>query len=117
MPAEHPPILDPTVLSELRELLDDAYGELLQNFLDDLAVQMSGMEEALMTGAAHTLGQIAHKLKSASGSVGARRLSALAFELEQMGKAGDVSNALPVLAQLEAVAHDTQRAISLELTT
>lgn len=117
MSAEHPPVLDPDVLSELRELLEDGYGELLQSYLDDLASQIEALELALMSGAATTLGQIAHKLKSASGSVGARRLSALAFELEQMGKAGDVSNALPVLAQLEAVAHDTQRAISLELTT
>ncbi len=117
MSAEHPPILDPTVLGELRELLEDAYGDLLQNFLDDLAEQLPAIEEALMRGAAMTLGQIAHKLKSASGSVGALRLSALAFELEQLGKSGDVSRALPVLAQLEAVAHDTQRAISAELAT
>lgn len=117
MSADHPPILDPTVLSELRELLEDAYGDLLQNFLDDLAEQLPAMEEALMRGAATTLGQIAHKLKSASGSVGALRLSALAFELEQLGKSGDISTALPVLARLEAVAHDTQAAISAELAT
>ena len=115
MSAEHPPVLDPDVLSELRELLEDGYGELLQSYLDDLASQIEALELALMSGAATTLGQIAHKLKSASGSVGAQRLSALAFELEQIGKSGDLGTALPALARLEAVAHETQAAISAEL--
>ncbi|MDW8051974.1 MAG: Hpt domain-containing protein [Armatimonadota bacterium] len=67
--------------------------ELLSDFLAQTPALLSQIEAAIASGDAATLGKVAHALKGSARSVGADEFAAIAFELEQAGKQGDLSNA------------------------
>lgn len=111
MSNELPPIVDEITLNELRELLEDGFAELLRTYLNDLDADSRILEQRCMGGDAEALRKIAHKLKSASASVGAKRLSAIAFELEQMGREDELGGAVPALMRFAACAKATREAL------
>jgi HPt (histidine-containing phosphotransfer) domain-containing protein len=98
------PVLDSAPLVELRAL-ETRTGRggrvdgLIQMFLDGLDGRATGIHQAVDAADARTLGRLAHALKGSCGTLGARRLAALAQELEHAGAAGDASP--PGLAQLD----------------
>ncbi len=60
----------------------------------EVRVAVEAADAALVTRAAHTL-------KGAVSNFGARAAADAALRLEQMGRAGDLSHAIPALATLE----------------
>lgn len=86
-------ILDLTRLEEAFE--DDRAGiaELLEMALDTGAKHRASMEDALASGDAPALAKAAHGIKGSAGNIGALEVAALATELEQRARGGDVSGA------------------------
>ena len=85
------PVLDETVLDELRATTgDDAafVRELVETYLADVPDQLSGITDAVGANDAAALVRPAHTLKSSSATVGAMRLAAVARELEMAGRSG-----------------------------
>lgn len=80
----------------------DFLAELLSDFLTQTPELLSQIESALVSGDAATLGKVAHTLKGSARSVGADEFAAIAFELEQAGKQGDLSNASEAWQRLNA---------------
>jgi PAS domain S-box-containing protein len=74
----------------------------LRGFLDDIPRQIANMRTHLDTGAAPDVQRQAHSIKGAAASVGGNSLCALAFEIEQAGKAGDLSAAAARMNDLES---------------
>jgi len=84
------PVLDPAVLSELREMVGDAdaVNSLIDMFIQNTTEGMGHLREACDAGDAHTVKEASHRLKGSSGTVGATRLADLLQELEALAERG-----------------------------
>jgi PAS domain S-box-containing protein len=96
---------DPTALTALRRFQKpgrpDLVARLIESYLDDTPKQLQLMGTAVNEHDPETLYRAAHKLKSGSAEMGARRLSGLCKILESVGRQGSVEGALPILEQAE----------------
>ncbi len=77
---------------------------LLGEFMKNLPDQMESMRAAVEKNDADTLTKQAHTLKGASANLNANRISGRALEIEKMWRNGDLGEAMPVIAELEAEA-------------
>jgi HPt (histidine-containing phosphotransfer) domain-containing protein len=68
---------------ELMQIIADTY-------LTDMPEQIEQLKTWVQDGDVEQVAAQAHKIKGASSNVGAMALSALAFKIEQAGKAGDM---------------------------
>ncbi len=86
-------ILDLTRLQEAFE--DDTAGiaELLQMALDTGAKHLRTLEDGLGANDATTVARAAHGIKGSAGNVGAVQVAALAAELDQRARSGDLNGA------------------------
>jgi len=72
--------IDQKVLSDLREVMEDGYLQLLETFLEDSERRLSQLHEAKD---ADELGLAAHSFKGSSSNMGAVGLAELCRELEE----------------------------------
>ncbi|MDZ5601576.1 Hpt domain-containing protein [Pseudomonas sp. RP23018S] len=72
--------IDHEVLSDLREVMEDGYPQLLQTFLDDSERRLSQLHDARD---ASELGLAAHSFKGSSSDMGAVGLAELCRQLEE----------------------------------
>jgi CheY-like chemotaxis protein len=96
--------LDNAALDKLLTLVggDPALlGDLIDSFLQETPPLLVALRRSLEEGNAAGLRQAAHPLKSSSRDFGATRLSELAKELEEMGKAGQLNGAAPLVDAAE----------------
>lgn len=77
--------------------------ELVKIFLDDYPINLSAIRSALAEGNSKGVEHAAHTLKGAVANFGADVVVKEAFELERMGRAGDISHANENLQRLAAV--------------
>jgi len=77
-------------------------GELIDTYFNDAAELLATMRRALADGSVEEFRRAAHSLKSNSANLGAMKLSALAKELEMMGKAGVLDGAADKIARAES---------------
>ena len=71
--------IDHKVLSDLQEVMEDGYPQLLETFLEDSERRLSQLHEAKD---ASELGMAAHSFKGSSSNMGAMGLAALCQQLE-----------------------------------
>jgi two-component system sensor histidine kinase/response regulator len=92
-PAEADPLLDEAVIESLRQLGaragNDLLGRVLEKYLQETPKIVQNILRAMTEQDWESLRKEAHLLKSSSGNVGARGLSALARDLEHAAKDGD----------------------------
>ncbi len=74
--------IDMKTLNDMKELMEEKFGPMIEKYLENSARYIAQAEEALANSNAKTLADSAHPLKSLSASVGAMRVSELAAELE-----------------------------------
>jgi HPt (histidine-containing phosphotransfer) domain-containing protein len=75
--------------------------ELLGDFVSQTPVLINQIATALAQGDAATVGAAAHTLKGSARAVGADEFAAIALELEQAGKQGDLADAPDALQRLQ----------------
>jgi HPt (histidine-containing phosphotransfer) domain-containing protein len=81
------PILDMNTFNALKESVGtDFVGELMNTFFEDASTQMQQMKSSLASKDVETFRRAAHSLKSNAATFGATDLSALARELEMLGR-------------------------------
>ena len=94
--------LDMKTFEELKAMSGtDFIDELVDTFLDDAPKLLKEMKAALKADDADTFRRTAHSLKSNSATFGANRLSALAREMEILGKEHRLSEVEGKLQPLE----------------
>ena len=96
------PVLDINIFNALKESVGaDFVGELMNTFFEDANAQMLEMNSALASKDTESFRRAAHSLKSNAATFGAADLSALARELEMMGRDNNlaVGNRLEVLKE------------------
>ena len=75
-------------------------GEILKTFVEDASTQMQAIKDAVASRDAPTIERSAHAYKSAAGTVRAHSLAEVLRRAEMAAKAGDVSAACGLLADI-----------------
>lgn len=105
-------VIDLDVLNTLKETIGaDFLNELLSTYFEDTDSQLNTLRQALADGDAETFRRSAHSLKSNSANFGAMELSALARELEFLGKDGNLAVVGTKLDLLENEYHKVYEAL------
>lgn len=86
------PAIDIAVLQSLKEIMEDAFGMLIDTFTDDTGKLIHSLAELQQQNNVEVFTRNAHSIKSSSANLGALQLSILAAALEAQGKTGDISN-------------------------
>ena len=84
--------INPDSLAQLRELMGDALDDVLRTFIDYMPEQVDSLGSAINTNDAEAVFNVAHKMKSSCGSIGATGLAQVAEEIEMIGRAGSTEN-------------------------
>ncbi len=112
--------LDPAVIEKLRALARDTdpdlFGQMLEAFRTDSRHRIEQLGKAAVAANPKVIFSEAHALKGSSLNVGAREMSRLSFELEQIGKAGQVGGSVGLVEQLEAAFQAVDTRLEFELT-
>ncbi len=107
-----PPVIDTATLEGLVATTDAAFvAELLSAFFDDAPQLIASLKQAAADHNAEAFRRAAHSIKSTSANFGATNLSALAKELEMMGKAGHLEGAGAKIERLAAEYKQAERAL------
>jgi HPt (histidine-containing phosphotransfer) domain-containing protein len=81
---------------------DDLVAELVELFVGDVPPRLEAIGAAISTDDPGALASAAHSLKGSSATMGAVGMSELCRQMEMHGRAGDMAQAAPILATLEA---------------
>jgi two-component system, sensor histidine kinase and response regulator len=112
--------IDREVLARLRGLQGDEQtnfvAELAGVFLEDARSRLEAVEEALQKSDASAVERAAHMLKGGSGSMGARRMSGLCAQLEDVGASGDLSQGFELLGRIREELGRVDRALEAEVS-
>jgi HPt (histidine-containing phosphotransfer) domain-containing protein len=102
-------VLDMAVIERIRQMQRRGAVDLLPRlrtmFIDSSSSLVDSIEAALGSGDGEGLRRAAHTLKSASGSLGAARLSARCADLEALGRAGRLAEAAAAWQEARADHH------------
>ncbi len=79
----------------------DLLGELIELFLESSPRLLAEAEAGMARGDSQTIERAAHALKGAMQNIGAVPAAAAALELEEIGRAGEISQAERSLAKLK----------------
>ncbi len=93
-------VVDVALLDELRELLGDGFGPLLEIYVRDSASRLADLETAMAAQDSDAVRRLAHALKGSSANVGALRLTLRCKQLEDAGEAGELDRCQGLLSQV-----------------
>jgi HPt (histidine-containing phosphotransfer) domain-containing protein len=109
MPDPSPELLDPVLVDEFRHVPGDnglsLFDELADLFIENVPARLELIRVSLADPT--KLAFHAHALKSMSLNLGAKAVSALALQLEGLGRSGKVEGAPALLQELMRVADQT----------
>lgn len=107
------PIIDQTTFDELKQMSGtDFINELIDTFLEDSPKLIEEMEAALKSNNVDSFRRAAHSLKSNAATFGANELSALAKELEVLGKENKINETGDRLRALEEAYESVRRELN-----
>lgn len=118
-PTSGPPpedLLDLETLAALRAELagTEVFQELVATFLEGTPARLALLHGAVEREEASTAAEEAHAIKGSAASMGAAAMARLAGQIEEMGRAGDLTGAAPALAALEQAFEHTGRLLQSE---
>ena len=108
--------VDPAAIDELRALMGDEFGSLIDAFHTDSREQIDAIAGAIADADAEQLRRQAHGLRGACINLGANELAELCHRIEECGRAGDCAKAATLLPALR-LEFESVRATLSELTT
>ena len=86
-------VLDNARLDQLRLVGQRVLERAIKSYIEQVPQQLETMHEALITGNASSLANVAHSLKSASATLGALQISTKCAALEQAGRQNTLDSA------------------------
>ncbi|BCW97153.1 MAG: Hpt domain-containing protein [Fimbriimonadales bacterium] len=94
-------MLNHDYLNEITGGDSEFIAEILDDFVSQTPELMEQIAIALAQGDAAAVGRAAHTLKGSARAVGADAFAAIAFELEQAGKQGNLTDAPEAMHRLQ----------------
>lgn len=92
-------------MKELLEIMDDdkeLIKECFNEFISDASNMLERIKNAIESGDTAGLNSSAHKIKGSLRYLAAEKASGLAYDLETMGKNGNLDNAVEAFQNLES---------------
>jgi HPt (histidine-containing phosphotransfer) domain-containing protein len=111
------PAMDTAAFAEMKELMGDSFNDILSLSLQSLPEQLNQIETAITNNAAETLFHVAHKMKSACGSIGAFGLAEKAEVIEIIGRDGTATVSEQALDELRTAIEQVTTILDAELKT
>ena len=94
--------MDAAAFTEMKELMGDTFKEVVTICLQSLPEQSGLLETAISNDDAEQVFNIAHRLKSSCGSIGAFGLAEKAEMIEQIGRQGSTQGAGEAFSELQS---------------
>lgn len=107
--------MDAAAFAEMKEMMGDAFKDVLDLSIESLPQQLETIENAIKTRDAETLFSTAHKMKSACGTIGAFGLAECAEAVEQVGRCGSTDVADKDLQALRDAVDDVLQILKAAL--
>ncbi len=104
------PAMDTSAFDEVKALMGDSFKDVLSLTLETLPPQMSLLESAIHNKNAEQIFSIAHRIKSASGTIGALGLANKVEQIELIGRSGSAD--IPA-SYLEALTTSFEEVITI----
>jgi len=95
------PAVDAGAFAEMKEVMGDTFKDVISMCLQSLPEQTSQLELAIADNNADQLFNIAHRMKSSCGSIGAFGLAEKAETIELIGRKGSLQGASEALSELQ----------------
>ena len=110
-------IINEEEVTELKSLIKDKFGPIAQTYIRCAEEYMHSILEGFENGDMEAVVEAAHPLKSSSGNLGLRALSALAKDIEMKGTAvmegqGQAKELKPFIEKLEALNTESSKALA-----
>ena len=109
------PAMDAGAFAEMKEMMGDAFKEVITMCLQSLPEQTSQLELAIADDNADLLFNVAHRMKSSCGSIGAFGLAEKAETIELIGRDGSTHGADKALSELQAALDEVLPLLKNEL--
>ncbi len=94
--------MDAGAFAEMKELMGDTFKEIVSMCLQTLPEQTKQLEIAISSDNAEDVFNIAHRIKSSCGSIGAFGLAEKAESIELIGRQGSTHGANEAFAELQS---------------
>ena len=108
--------MDTTAFTEMKELMGDAFKDIIAMCLQSLPEQLTEIEIAINNQDADILFNIAHKMKSSCGSIGAFGLAEKAEAIELIGRSGSTQNAKKAITELQSSLEEVLSILKKEIS-
>ena len=86
-------------ISELKDIMEDAFEDLVNTYLQDSESKLGNLQDALDDGDAVSVGEIGHSLKGSSLNICAEPLSEIFKQIEDNGKQGNLAPVAELIGQ------------------
>ncbi len=94
--------LDMNLINDLRELMEDEFGELVAIYLRDSSTRFDQIKAAVAAANSTDIRHTAHSLKGSSSNIGAVELTSLCQQLEEMGKDSQLAKTQELVQRIES---------------
>lgn len=91
--------VDESAIGELRDIMGDDFGLLVDTFVNDSAKRIDDIQAAIAEGDAVRLRAVAHGFKGSALNISARQLTEYCKQLEYMGRDDNLADADTVFQQ------------------
>jgi CheY-like chemotaxis protein/HPt (histidine-containing phosphotransfer) domain-containing protein len=100
-PVNGQPILDRADLLERLDGDEELAREVLEVFVADIPAKISALRQAIEGGETKEVGDLVHMVKGAGRNISAKAFQAMACEIEEAAKSGDLDRASRLIPELE----------------
>ncbi len=93
--------LDLNAIAELKEVMEEEFGILIETFLMDSVERLNQLKQTLAAGDAEEFGRAAHSFKGSCTNIGATILAEHCLHAERMGKDGSLEGADDLVQKID----------------
>jgi len=108
--------MNAAAFTEMKELMGDTFKEIVSMCLQSLPEQSNLLETAISNDDAEQVFNIAHRLKSSCGSIGAFGLAEKAEAIEQIGRQGSTLGANEAFSELQSSLEEVLTVLKQEIS-
>ncbi|HTW87099.1 MAG TPA: response regulator [Candidatus Binataceae bacterium] len=96
------PVLDPELISDLREAGQDLLDHLIESFVQNAPTRIAQMADEFAGSNLKAASISAHNLKGSAGNLGAKRMAGICATLDLMARNGSIENVAVLIVDLRA---------------
>lgn len=109
------PAIDTATFAEIKALMGDTFNDVLSLTLEALPQQLELLEQAINNKDAEQIFNVAHRIKSSSGTIGALGLAENTEQIELIGRSGSADIPPALLQTLHSSIQEIMHQLKKEL--